>query len=270
MASTDSKKYRYIRVSSNDAINETDTNSNFHVDMSNDLNLQQIKEVWFQGMSVPYTWTNIYSYTTPNSSTVIQNNLFVIQFSTSGTPTTYVIPPGYYNIITLMALIQNDINSDPDFAGNTISITQNPITQQVNFAITGTTMITYFNSSNGSSLAPYIGILNTTIPQTNYTTDTIPHLQGDEYIFINSKEILPNNTRLSNGQSVSAFASVPLARFPFLSIIKYESWGSLIDRDVLNTVNLANIGFTLRGDGGRILNIAPNDETVIIFKVYYE
>jgi len=269
MANYESKKYRFIRVSSKDAINDSDTVSNFHVDLSNDISLQQVNEIWFQGLSVPYSWYNIDAH----------NNVFIIQYGNSGVPSTYIIPPGFYNTTTLMAYLQNLINSDPLFAGNTISITQNPTTQLINFAITGTDTIIYFpsippvapgNPPTGSTIAPYIGITALGGPTLNFTAQTLPDLAGDKYLFVNSKEILPNNTTISAGINASAFASVPLARFPFLSLIKYESWGSLIDRLAINTVSLNNIGFTLRGDDGRILPIAPNDEVILIFKVYYD
>ena len=251
--------FKFVRISNKDRLPQSQSASRFVVDLKNDTNLHKVVDIYLQSVSVPFVFPNI------NSS----NNRLVIESGVNGLFTSN-LPDGFYNITQLLTALKNDI--DPQLGGGgAITFSVDPVFNTVSYTVTVDTIKFYTVAEDPlSTMAPTLGNTASQIISNAGLFADIPALQGEQMVFLHSRTLNASKTRISQGQGVSSFASIPV-RVDFKSVIQYESFGSTVDRLTLSrTTDLGTVDISLRAQDGRILDLGENHELIVVLKVFYE
>lgn len=252
--------FQYIRITNKNRT--TGTPSDFTYSLSNNSVLHSVKAVWIQSVTVPHVFYNVDTF---NNTLKVDFNAFLMDLT---------ISPGFYSAAALMSELETQINAV--IAPDTVTITLNNITGKINFLFSspGAKFYSTDTQPDLSALAPYLGIITTTAGGlTSYDADQIPSLQGEQMIYLHSKQINLGNTTIAtdatHNRQISTFCSIPV-RVPFLSVIYYESFGA--DTDLITMEgdrDFANLSFKLRSVDGRLLKLGDNHELTIVLKCFY-
>lgn len=255
-------RYKYVRVYSADNLANNNTNSEFVAQLYNDTDLNRVKEYTIQSACVPNIFPNLFGQ--------------VLTFNwvgNGGAPTgseSITVPNGFYTTAQLMAQLKTTI--DPLLpVGSSITFTQDPITNLISF--TSVLMDSFefesITTNPLSTMAPLLGINNTTAVASSGTFDAVPALGGEQYVFINSQTLNLAKTRLSNGLAVSTTISLPV-NVPYGQNIYYQNNGDSTNDVIFNSpTDISNLSFTLRAQDGRNLVLPNNHPMTIILKVFY-
>ena len=252
----DTKAYRFFRISSNERT--TGTPSNFTVSFGNDPRLDRITEVHVIAASIP----NVF----PNISAAKGNSTFTATATIAG-PVSFVVPDGFWTTANLMTYIQAQINAI--IAPSTIAVTQDANTQKITFTITGAETMIF----GQGTIAQALGILSPSAPLGVYTADVTPNLTGETVFYIHSSELAQNSTYLNQEGGriidVNGFLTIPVT-VPWKAHQFYQPTENL-DRAVYGRSgkSLRGLNITLRGNGGRLLNLPENYEMVIVVKAMF-
>lgn len=256
----DTKRFKIFRMSSKDGLPGS-TPTNFTVNMANtDVRFEKVTEFHVKAVSFMNGFMNIGAH----------NNVFFFTSTIyAPVPLTVSVPIGQYSTSQLMAALQTAINAILVPLSASVTITQDPFTQKINFLFVNDSVFMYPTSP----MAKYLGILTANqFITSNYTCDTIPNLGGERIIYVHSPQIAPNLTYisdLSQTADVNGFASVAVT-VPYGAYQDYYGYDA--DRVVYGRTgfNLRNkIQIILRGAQGRELTLPGNAETVVVLKVFY-
>lgn len=256
-------RYRFLRISNFDRLPQSPSPSNFKVDISNDYHLNQATELYIHSISLPNVFQNI----------DIHNNqlLFIANDGLTSITPTITVPVGQYTINELLPVLEALINAELVALAPTASITLtfNTTINKIEFTIANFDAITLVGESATSTIADTLGLTANLGPVSSGTFQSIPDLSGESMVYLHSKDLFGSGTRLSNGVSVSSFASIPI-NVPFLGTITY-----LPDQMETNKImfrsqtDLTTINIRLRAQDGRILELGSNHELIIVLKVFY-
>lgn len=254
---SDTKSYKFLRVSSKERL--TGTPSNFTVGFGNADILDRCTEVHLMACSIPNVGNNI--------SAAIGNNAFTFTGSISG-PGTVLFTDGFYSLNQVIARLESEINLV--IAPSTISITQNQFTKKIVFAITGAETIQY----DATGLNNTLGFTEPIGPVSSISAQGLPTLNGSTVMYIHSSDMANNTTYLSSDTGgiidVNGAFTIPV-NVPYGSYQDYVANENL-DRQVYgrNGKSLKNIRFTIRTNGGRELTeISDNFEVIIVLKLFW-
>ena len=256
----DTKAYKFYRISSKERLRGMPYD--FNVNFGNDTRLDRITEVHLIGASIP----NVF----PNVSEAKGNSTFQATGTIAGA-ISFVVPDGQYNTAQLMAVLKTQIDSA--IAPSTIAVTQDAVTQKITFTVTGAETIIFLNEASGSTLAPFIGILNDSAALGTYTADSTPALNGETVFYIHSVDLVQNSTYLNTSQNindVNGFVTIPVT-VPYGAYQNYQPTENL-DRSVFGRggKSLRGLNITLRGNGGRLLTeLTDQYEMVIVVKAMF-
>lgn len=252
---------KFVRISNFNRVSGTPTD--FSVDLSNDIDLNQCKDIWVQMVSLPHVFNNI---TEDNNvlyfEAVRMSPLEVISLSV-------IVPPGQYSATQLMTVLQNLL--DPILVtafgvGAMITFSLDPVTSKIGYTVTNFDTIQFFDLS---TLAYPLGFSSTTPAVGTGSFPFIPSLAGPTMIFLHSQDIAMAGTTLSINRPISTFCSIPV-KVNYLQTIYYESLGSVIDYiNLRGSRNVANLNIKVRGSDGTVLEMGDNDELIIVLKVFY-
>ncbi len=262
----DGVNFRFIRISNKDRLPQSTSSSKFLVDLSNENQIHRVVDIRLQAVSVPNVFPNIYFENGGPSG----NSRLIYETGTLGAPAGVSVQEGFYNIDQLLDNLKNVI--EPDMApGGTLEFTVDPITCLVSWLATGDTVKFYtIDEDPLSTLSPFIGNTSPVAIGNTGQFASMPSLEGEQMVFLHSKTLNASKTRLSNGQGVSAFASIPV-RVDYKKVIYYETAGADTDRLSLSRqTDLATVDITLRAQDGRVLKLNDNNELIIVLKVFYE
>ena len=256
----DTKNYKFYRISSKERVSGTPYD--FKINIGNDTTLDRITEIHLISVSVP----NVF----PNISSNIGNNNFVATATIAGA-INFTVPTGFYTTAKLMAELQTQINAV--IGPSTIAITQNSITDKIEYVITGAETIDFLSSASGNPMAPYIGILSDSGATGSYVSDATPALNGETMVYIHSSTLARNSTYLSSNTGtlidVNGAFTIPIN----VAYGAYQTYQATeLDRQVYGRfgTSIRNFNIVLRGNGGRLLTeITDNYETVITIKVFW-
>lgn len=257
---------KVVRVSSLER--SSGTPNSFQVNLGNDIRLDCVISVQVLQVSIPNTTYNV--------SAAIGNNTFQADFTIAG-PVAFAIPDGFYNTAQLMAYIQAQLN--PLIAPSTIALTQDAVTNRVTFTITGAETAVYnggstFPITSASTVSPFLGMTATTsgAPAGIYTVPSLPSLAGSTMLYVHSTTLSPNqvylNTNDGNIEDVNGLVAIPVS----------VGWGVAqtyigTDRDIVvygrSCRSVKTFDITLRTNNGRLLDLDPNEEAVIVLRFIY-
>jgi len=257
-------RVKFIRITNQDRLPQSPSPSNFTVDISNDSDVHQSTEMYLHSITIPNVFYNIDTH---------NNRLSFGARSLGGVTNvqpTITIAPGFYSTAQIMVALKTAMDIAMVPVAGTIDFTQDPITNLISFQTTNLDGVGFYATLASSTLAPFIG-LNNNIPAYTPagTFDSMPSLQGETMFYLHSKDISASGTQLSNGLSVSSFASIPV-NVPYLSIQQYQPNEMETNKIIFNTQkDLSTLTIKLRSQDGRILELGANQEIIIVFKIYY-
>lgn len=256
----DTSAYKFYRISSKEITSGTPYN--FNVNFGNNPKMDRVTEIHLISASIPNVMNNI--------SADIGNSTFTSTATIAGA-INIVLPDGFYSTSQIMAALKTEI--DLVIAPSTIAISQDPITQKIEYTITGAETIDFLSSGSGNTMAPQLGITADSGAVASFTSQTTPALNGNTMVYIHSVDIANNttylNTNTSNINDVNGFASIPI-NVPYGVYQTYQA--TELDRSVIGNHGkpLKSLNITLRGDGGRLLTeITSNYVVSIVIKLFY-
>jgi hypothetical protein len=256
----DTKAYKFYRISNKER--NRGTPYSFNVSFGNDTRLDRITEAHLISASIP----NVF----PNVSTAKGNSTFQATGTIAGA-ISFVVPDGQYTTTQLMAQLKVQI--DLAIAPSTVAIVQDAVTNKITFTVTGAETIIYLSEASGSTLAPFIGILNDSPALAVYTTDSTPALNGESVFYVHSTELAQNSTYLNTSQNitdVNGFITIPVT-VPYGAYQNYQPTENL-DRSVYGRSgkSIRGLNITLRGNRGRLLTeLTDNFEMVVVVKCMF-
>lgn len=254
-------RFTFIRISNRNRLPSSVSASDFDISLGEDVQLMGAKNFWVHMCSLPHVFPNIYEG--------INDLTFNFDNGSSTGSGTVTVDPGQYTTAEVLSEIKTQI--DAAATPGTITFTQDSNTSLVSFTTSGITTIDLFSSDDDplSTLSYPIGLTDSILAATTGTFSYAPALQGEKMVFLHSPQIIPCQTRLSNGHCVSSFVSIPI-KVNYREEIIYESRGSEVDRCVFNHEKpLINMNIKLRAEDGRILDVGENQEIIIVLKVFY-
>lgn len=253
-------RYQTLRISNFDRLPQSISPSNFKVNLKNNINLQQALELYIHSITVPNVFYNIDTH----------NNTLIFTAVSSGggitiTPT-ITITPGYYTTAQLMNALKIAMDLAMIPVSGTIAFTLDAITNLISFQTTSLDGVEFLATG---TIEPFLGLNTALAIATSGTFDGMPSLRGEQIVFIHSKDLTPSKTQLTNDLSVSSFVSIPIT-VPYLDTQSYRPATDETNKIIFNTqTNVSSINIKLRAQDGRILTLSPNQELVIVFKMYY-
>jgi len=257
---------KLIIISSEDRdASESNTNSDFIVNLKERYNTQNIARVLVKSIQVPNVFYNVRSGSgAPGSGT--QNNTLLIQ--ENGQPdATATIPEGQYTTTTLLTALDTAINAQ--LVGGTVATTQNALTQKLTFTFTSTTAKIYSNA-DGSTAADLIGIGTSSAIAASVVADSLPNLSGVNKVFVHSQDVALSHAIDGDSGLISAMDSLSFHNVAFgamgymqnpdaeLALIDYSS----------KSINLSRIRIVLRDNLGAKLDIGTS-KMIVVLKVFY-
>ena len=161
-----------LRMNSQERSADSKSSTDFIVNYSNVQVLSKIVSVVVKHVSFPNVFYNV---TTKNN--VLRYERIV------GEPRVIAVPVGNYTITSLLdALIES------------VEITQDPLTHLLTFTASVGSPLQIYGPEDGSTLALFLGISETTALNTsNFTTTNFPNLQGVQHVHIASKSLSKGN-----------------------------------------------------------------------------
>lgn len=252
--------FQYIRITNKNRT--TGTPSNFTYSLTNNTFLHGVSAVWIQAVTFPNVFYNV---NTHNNKLKLDYNAIQMELT---------VTPGFYSAASILSELETQINAA--ITPETVTITIDSITGLINFLFfsSGAQIYSTDTEPTLSTLAPVLGIYTTTASGLmSYTADGIPSLQGEQMVYLHSKQINLGNTSIAtdanNNRQVSTFCSIPVT-VPFLNVVHYESFGAdtdLIEMD--GNRDIASLSIKLRSVDGRILELGDNHELTIVLKCFY-
>ena len=248
---------KYIRISSEDKINSTMTNSRFSVDLNQTGgNVDNVL-----GYAVKYvSCANIFPNITDD------NNVLVLTSVGGATIYAVPLPPAQYIINDFVNFLQVAINS---IIPNSVAIIVDSFGKIV-FTFTGDS---YTLSSSQSTMANVLGLTEDVLCPDGVATTlpTYTNLQGETELYVHSKELNTAGLVEPNG-AFSVVDVLPLDK-PFGATC-YSNYNDkeLHRRDYApyeSKKSLRKIDIVLRNRFGKVLELPPNYEFNMIIIVYY-
>ena len=257
-------RYQYLRISNMDRLPQSASPSNFKVDINNNSEIQQTLEMYIHSITIPNVFYNIDTH----------NNSLTFQARSLGGATTIqptiTITPGFYSTAQLLIALKTEMDLALVPVAGTIDFTQDANTNLISFTTTNLDGVGLFPSLDSTTIGDPIGLLTDIASYaTSGTFDVMPALQGETMLYLHSKDLMPSKTQLTDGLSVSSFASIPVS-VPFLGIQQYTPSTLETNKIIMNTqTDVSSLNIRLRAQDGRILTLGANQEMIIIFKVYH-
>lgn len=255
-------RFKWMRITSKDKQQAPDENNgDFRVSF-NDSDLNKVKQVIVQSVSIPNVFPNIEG-----------QRLAIAWEGLGGAPTGSAIldiPTGFYTTNELLASLKTFIETAIVATAGTVDFTQDPVTSLITFTTTNLDDLTFISEIDNplSSLAPFLGIIQT-VNGASGTFQAPPALYGERMVYVHSQDVALGKTRLSNGRPVSGFVSIP-NDVQYGQVLSYRNFGDHNDVIVYqNEKDLTNIAIKIRSETGKVLTIPPNHHVTIVLKVFY-
>ena len=242
---------RLLRISSKDRSPQSESQYNISYN-TNDNDLHQIKRITLKSAVIPNTQYNVNKH----------NNILLLPNSLSAT-TEFEIKEGQYKLSEFITALTTSINSE--ITPNTISITQDTLTQKLKLTLSSGTMDIL---KKQNKMAYVLGIHADTLGVTTYDCINIPNLSGLNHIYISS-QMLSNHTQMithdKNKQNVFADLTVKVC---FGQIQYTDEDTNSLDYVVFHGhKNISQIDIKLLDEYNNELDLNGSDWT-LIFRVY--
>lgn len=169
---------RLLRISSEHSLNDSDTCTNFSINLSRMLETNNVVRAVVKNVDFPNNFYNITEL----------NNEFSLEFSTDGILSITPLQPGFYSTNDIIAYIASDINGQ--LSTGVLTITKEAITDKIKFEMTLQTVKIYSSDDLvDNSLSKNLGISETTALGSSHVANKIPMLAGVTSLYIHSQEL---------------------------------------------------------------------------------
>lgn len=171
-------KNRYVRISSVQKNNASDSSSNFSVNIVGEGGvIDNISSMYVKSISVGNVFPNVQTW----------NNLLILDNISTATSFGISVPLGQYNINTFITALQTNINAN--IGPNSVTITQDATTGKLIFTFAGANNFRFIYS--GSTMAPLVGLLFNSLSSSGgpITMNSIPNLSGINQVYVNSQTL---------------------------------------------------------------------------------
>ncbi len=255
-----SYKSRYIKVSSDDRTNISDTNSNFSVQIPSEGGIvDAISACYIKSAYCQNVFPNVQSYA---NTVFISNNTLTYQI---------MVPPGQYSITTFITALQSAINTA--IAPDTVVITQNSQQKLVFTFSAGTPYLFIYAPSTMAKILGLTANASDTTPNV-VTMQSIPNLIGTTNVYIRSRAISTSLTIDSNGGTPVVEILNMNAPFGFSAYSNYKPDFNYIQYEPYEVMkSFRTIDIQLTNDEGNQLEwiggINTNFNFEMIIKIYY-
>jgi len=196
-----------VRINSRDRTNQNDSTTNFKVSLGKEISDHNVKRVVLRSLNMPNFQYNVNS----------NNNRITIESGTDG-PQTVTVAIGQYKTSELISLLEML------FTGaftNSLTITQNSISQLLTFSIDNGDTIRLFEPDQANNTLNYsLGITTTTALASTHDSDRMPRLNGLTLCHVESSE-LANSNYHSNQRNENFLATVQVTN-EFSTYLYYE------------------------------------------------
>lgn len=250
----------FLRLNSKDRdLNQSNTRSDFVVEVKESVSTQQVKAVQVVSAQVPNVFYNVND--TNNTIKITQDG---------ETQATLTLTNGQYTITTFMTMAKTIIDAGLA-GGSTVAITQNANTQLLTLAFSGGTNPNSALDVDDDSRAGWcvFGFSASSAEAASHTATSIPNLRGYSAVYIHSKEINPGGFFDGNSGAVSAFCEVSFHDVAFSAMGYYKSTNSrsdLIEYTVAR--NMSRVRLVVRDSEGNKLDTGCSDVSVLL-KIWY-
>lgn len=257
---------KLIIISSQDqSVDESNTNSDFVVNLKERYNTQNIIKVLVKSIQVPNVFYNVRGGLTAPGSGSLNNTLLMKE--TGEADATVSVAEGQYTTSTFIAALQAAMNLV--LVASVVAIAQDTLTQRLTFTFTGATVILY-NKEDGSLLADVAGITSTSVASAAITADSLPDLSGVDMAFVHSQDIAQAHAIDGDSGLISVVDSVSFhdTAFGATGFLKNDDDElSLIDYGD-KPLNLSRIKIVLRDNLGARLDIGSS-KMIVMLKCFY-
>lgn len=245
---------RLLRISSEDRDKTSHPNPcEFDIHFQSSSKLHKIRRVVVRTVSFPNIMWNV--------SEVDGGNTMDINFSVSGFQSVSILQ-GQYDTDTLMTAVEDAINTL--ITPNTISLSQNDLTQKIEILLTGEDM-----DVSAGILASVLGIIQpaTFTSGTPTPVESLPSLEG-----LTSTNLCTSFSQAhsiaNNGRDSNILIDVPVySAFGFENIYSPND-DELASITFANTIDMSSISIRLEDRRGRVVDIHGR-ELLIFLRVYY-
>ena len=247
---------RLLRIASSDQVPElSQSNSRFTISMNDTLDTQDVKAVSVISVSFP----NVF----PNVSEAKGNNTLSISIN-GGATQVLTVPDGFWDIDSLGAVL-SDQNLGPGFTVQIVS----DATPYVQFIMDAPGDV--INIDTTGQLAQDLGFAPSQSSEVAniLVANGLASLSGETNAYLHSRVVGSNNLIDAEGDVFSVVASMPITA-PFFTQNYYECPDdSLFLINFNKPRNLQRIEIRLRSLDGRILEVGPNEEIVVMLRLYF-
>lgn len=261
---------RYLRLSNIHSVNQTDTQSNFTINLNRMTETNNIVRCVLKSASFVNNAYNIHT------SGVLKNNVFdwAIQGGTSGSIT--VTPSGYYTTTQILNIIGPIIQTAAQLVepASTVTFSVGGISKKIEMVVTGAVVVVTLPSTG--SLNKVLGndtLVNVTasVGGTTHVFDSTADMYGLKNVYIHTTTISEGNLVDGDVETHDIIGRVPVSSVvPFGGIVQYESNESELDSiNYRSFRNFDTINISLRDLDTNIIELNGGPPTEFIFKMYY-
>jgi hypothetical protein len=259
---------KLILLTSNDKIpDQSQTNSDFTIELKDSYQTQNVKRVLIKDISVPNVFYNVREgKSAPGSGTA--NADFV--FQETGQPVqTVTVPEGNYTTATYITALEALMNGV--LVGGTVAITQSSLTQRLTFTLTGTTinLFSIDDPTNPNPAANIVGITQSVVAISAITFASLPDLSGVKLAYVHCREVAESHGIDGGFGLISVAEDISFHDTQFgATAFRKNDDSELALIEYSTPRNLSSLRIVLRDDRGAKLNIGTSQMAVII-KVFY-
>ena len=249
--------YKNVRINSDTRVSGTPTNFTCQF-----INHDIQKIIYYTVTSVSFA--NVFDNIDGRLNNKSEPTNVITFFSTLGGNLSAIIPIGQYNITELAAILSTVMtNAMSALAGSPI-VTVSVVNNKLNFITTGDTIGLLEISPIGSLM----GALIDSSVGANITADSKPALQGEQIVYVHSRELGFSNTLLGSDLMVSSFVEIPIT-VPYGTMQTYQM--DLNNGAVMYSrpTSQGTIHIKLRSPDGHILTLPNNQKVIISLKAWY-
>lgn len=221
--------------------------------------LQQINRVSIASVSFYNNIYNIYNDTRGS------NNSYTYAYGAVPVTYTYTVPPGFYNVGTLLNLLNTNLTTNLGGA-NIVTWTLDSVTNRVNLIMTTPTAATFQLNPTPTSptgLLTALGggpflqstVFDLTASPQSILGDTFPLLSGPTQVYLRSSTLSPANSIEAGGLFANTLLAIPITA-PYLALNVFEcKVDNLCEISYKLPRNLSSIDIQLTDRYGNILDL---------------
>ena len=251
-----SSRYRIVRINSDTRTSGTPTNFTIQF---NDNDLQNVSYYTVKSATFPNLFPNVDGRNDTNQFT---------WFSTAqGGNFTVTVPVAQYTELELRNTLATLMTAAMAGLPGAPVITIDLVDGKFQFTSSIDT-IQLLSVASGNLMGDITGITEDSVVGNQVSAAHPPALQGEQMVFIHSRQLNNSRAVLGNGRNVSSFCEVPIT-VPYGAIQTYVMMED--DSNVIfsGSINQASLNIRVRSPDGTLLELPPNQRLIVTLKAWY-